>query len=97
KLVTGVQTCALPICRPADGILRPAAAPRAAPGPTRRQIRRASMNRRAFLKGSSAMLALSALTPHVRGADAKPLRVGLIGSGWYEIGRASCRERGWIG
>ncbi len=44
------------------------------------------MNRRDFLKfstASAATLALSGFAPHVSGADAKPLRVGLIGSGWY--------------
>ena len=45
-----------------------------------------SINRRDFLRASSAAaagLALSAFTPHVYGADSKPMRVGLIGSGWY--------------
>jgi predicted dehydrogenase len=46
------------------------------------------MNRREFLKagaGAAAGLALgTALAPHVSGAaDDKPLRVGLIGTGWY--------------
>ena len=42
------------------------------------------MNRRDFLRASSAGLALSTLYPHVAGAaDDKPKRVGLIGCGWY--------------
>ena len=42
------------------------------------------MNRREFLGASAATLALSAFTPHVSGAaDQKPMRVGLIGAGWY--------------
>jgi predicted dehydrogenase len=42
------------------------------------------MNRRDFLRTSSLVLAASALAPHVAGAaDQKPLRVGLIGTGWY--------------
>ncbi len=42
------------------------------------------MNRREFLKAGAAGLAFSALAPHVAGAaDAKPLRAGLIGTGWY--------------
>jgi predicted dehydrogenase len=44
------------------------------------------MNRREFLKaGAAAGLALSASLPavHAAGADQKPLRVGLIGTGWY--------------
>ena len=42
------------------------------------------MNRREFLKAGGVGLALGALTPHVAGAaDARPLRAGLIGTGWY--------------
>lgn len=42
------------------------------------------MNRREFLKATAAGLAMSALGGYVAGAaDQKPLRVGLIGSGWY--------------
>src|SRR5437868_6040750 len=41
------------------------------------------MNRRDFLQAGAAGLALSSLGVHVAGADQKPLRVGLIGSGWY--------------
>src|ERR1041385_9416221 len=42
------------------------------------------MNRRDFLKAGAAGLALSAMNHHVAGAaDQKPLRVGLIGCGWY--------------
>ncbi|HET6246903.1 MAG TPA: Gfo/Idh/MocA family oxidoreductase [Tepidisphaeraceae bacterium] len=42
------------------------------------------MNRREFLGASAATLALSAMNAHVYGAaDQKPLRVGLIGTGWY--------------
>ncbi len=41
------------------------------------------MNRREFLKASVAGIALSSLSGYVVGADAKPMRVGLIGSGWY--------------
>ena len=42
------------------------------------------MNRRDFLKAGAAGLTLPMLGAHVAGAaDAKPLRVGLIGSGWY--------------
>lgn len=40
------------------------------------------MNRRDFLLASSAGLAASG-GYHAAGADAKPLRVGLIGTGWY--------------
>ena len=42
------------------------------------------MNRREFLKAGAAGLALSSLGGYVYGAqDQKPLRVGLIGTGWY--------------
>jgi predicted dehydrogenase len=42
------------------------------------------MNRRKFLGASAATLALSALQPYVAGAaEAKTMRVGLIGTGWY--------------
>ena len=44
-----------------------------------------TINRRHFIKGATASLALSALGTH--GMDitdqAKPLRVALIGTGWY--------------
>jgi len=42
-----------------------------------------SINRRTFLKTTAATLAAAAFAPHVRGEDARPLRVGLIGTGWY--------------
>ena len=42
------------------------------------------MNRRDFLKAGAAGVALPMLGAHVAGAqDLKPIRVGLIGSGWY--------------
>src|SRR5438105_11995545 len=41
------------------------------------------MNRRDFLQAGATGLALSSLSVHVAGADQKPLRVGLIGTGWY--------------
>src|SRR3954462_11259068 len=41
------------------------------------------MNRRQFLQTATVAAAATSLAPHVAGADAKPLRVGLIGSGWY--------------
>ncbi len=44
------------------------------------------MNRRDFLKAGAATLTLSSIGPHFVSAAAageKPLRVGLIGSGWY--------------
>src|SRR5690242_21813736 len=42
------------------------------------------MNRREFLKAGAAGLALSSLGGYVYGAqDQKPMRVGLIGTGWY--------------
>lgn len=43
------------------------------------------LNRRDFLKGATAALALTALGAHGMSLDpqAKPLRVGLIGAGWY--------------
>src|SRR5205807_9518852 len=43
------------------------------------------MNRREFLSaGAAAGLAVAAFGPHVAGAaDAKPVRAGLIGCGWY--------------
>jgi predicted dehydrogenase len=42
------------------------------------------MRRRDFLRASAvAGLALSSLNVHVGGADSKPKRVGLIGTGWY--------------
>jgi predicted dehydrogenase len=40
------------------------------------------MNRRQFLASSATAAAAIAAAPHVRAAD-KPLRVGLIGCGWY--------------
>ena len=48
----------------------------------------AGMNRREFLRAGAGALAagaaLTAFTPHVAyAADAKPMRVGLIGTGWY--------------
>ena len=45
---------------------------------------RIDMNRRDFLKASAGAVAMSALGGYVAGAaDPKPLRVGLIGTGWY--------------
>ena len=42
------------------------------------------MNRRDFLMAGAAGLAMSAVGGYVAGAqDRKPLRVGLIGTGWY--------------
>src|SRR5438874_4631594 len=41
------------------------------------------MNRRVFLQAGAAGLALAPFRVHVAGADPKPLRVGLIGCGWY--------------
>ena len=42
------------------------------------------MNRREFMLASAAGLALTTTSGYVAGAaDEKPLRVGLIGSGWY--------------
>lgn len=41
------------------------------------------MHRRSFLQTSSASLALAATGYHVAAQEAKPLRVGLIGTGWY--------------
>jgi predicted dehydrogenase len=41
------------------------------------------MNRRQFLKGASAALALSAVPRYAAAWSAAPKRVGLIGSGWY--------------
>src|SRR4051794_19127479 len=41
------------------------------------------MNRRQFLQTASVAAAAVSLAPHVAGEDAKPLRVGLIGTGWY--------------
>ncbi len=41
------------------------------------------MNRRAFLKHSSAALALSAFPGYAFAQTSTPKRVGLIGSGWY--------------
>src|SRR5688572_17574735 len=50
-----------------------------------RPNRRTEMNRREFIKaGAAAGLTLPLLNAHVAGAaDTKPLRVGLIGTGWY--------------
>src|SRR6478609_7166609 len=48
-----------------------------------RPPRSVSMNRREFVRaGAAAGLALSAAGYHVAAAE-KPLRVGLIGTGWY--------------
>jgi predicted dehydrogenase len=42
------------------------------------------MDRRTFLKGSAAGLTASALAGYVAyAADSKPMRVGVIGTGWY--------------
>src|ERR1051325_3077546 len=42
------------------------------------------LNRRQFLQSTAAAVAATALNAHVAYAqDQKPLRVGLIGSGWY--------------
>ena len=41
------------------------------------------MNRRAFMRGSVATLALSAARRYAEAADSPPKRVGLIGCGWY--------------
>src|SRR4051812_11978659 len=42
------------------------------------------INRRQFLQSTAAAVAATALNAHVAYAqDQKPLRVGLIGSGWY--------------
>jgi predicted dehydrogenase len=42
-----------------------------------------AMNRRSFLKHTSAALALSALPGYAVAQTTRPRRVGLIGSGWY--------------
>src|SRR5690349_8459009 len=39
--------------------------------------------RRTFLQTTATAALAAALVPHVAGADEKPLRVGLIGTGWY--------------
>src|SRR4051812_34607848 len=39
--------------------------------------------RRTFLQTTATAALAAALAPHVRAADAPPLRVGLIGTGWY--------------
>jgi predicted dehydrogenase len=41
------------------------------------------MNRREFLVAGATGLALASTAGYVAGADAKPIRVGLIGCGWY--------------
>ena len=42
------------------------------------------MNRRQFLKGTAAALAMSSLGPHfARAAASRTLRVGVIGTGWF--------------
>ena len=40
-------------------------------------------SRRTFLKTTTTAALAAAFAPHVSGADAPPLRVGLIGTGWY--------------
>jgi predicted dehydrogenase len=42
-----------------------------------------SMNRRAFIKQSAALVALSGARPYAEQLADKPRRVGLIGCGWY--------------
>src|SRR5712672_3482659 len=39
--------------------------------------------RRTFLQTTATAALAAALAPHVRAADSPPLRVGLIGTGWY--------------
>src|SRR5690606_15788744 len=49
----------------------------------RRRVYNLSMHRRQFLAAGGATLALSAFPGYVRAFADTPLRVGLIGSGWY--------------
>jgi predicted dehydrogenase len=49
----------------------------------RRRVYNLSMHRRQFLASGGATLALSAFPGYVRAFAETPLRVGLIGSGWY--------------
>lgn len=42
-----------------------------------------AFDRRTFLKTTATAALAAAFAPHVRAADPKPLRVGLIGTGWY--------------
>src|SRR5207244_8479300 len=79
-LVTGVQTCALPICSPIylAGLARP--------GPTRRENRAVHAVSRIMLDGAISSIQCSWVK---LGPDL--CREVLAGG---EIGRASCREKG---
>src|SRR5690606_39470013 len=89
--VTGVQTCALPIlCR---------LAPRGLPAPGRERLPR--RNRRPAAARLPPYLALAPAGPSATPAHPAVARTGGAGAqpapalGPGQIGRASCRERGW--
>src|SRR5204862_5369922 len=92
--VTGVQTCALPISRPASVSDR-----RTKPDPESRQMGRAGRARRV----SSLWVDRAARFRRPLGRFARQYRGGLgldrpgrIRLSPVEIGRASCRERVWL-
>src|SRR5439155_17281477 len=89
--VTGVQTCALPIC-PGSGA---GSAARASAREPRQLVRALSGRVREFPRGGgrAGVAAGSGGGPSLRGT------AGHTAGAAVEIGRASCRERGgiWVG
>src|SRR3546814_7000673 len=98
-LVTGVQTCALPILPAAAQSNRPVFY---APDGTPRSLAEVYDRFAAKMGGDTALPAAQPLTADGEGADLPPLPMALAralsgedaGGGLEEIGRAACRERG---
>src|SRR5207244_10223265 len=84
-LVTGVQTCALPICRRAGMLVRLNV-------PSVNQIGALTSRGTVTIGGSTA---ISGLDTTFSGWGCPPAGTGVAGAAVPKIGRASCRERGW--
>src|SRR5205823_11665949 len=85
KLVTGVQTCALPICKTASE-------------PDGAELLRGGLTREILRGAAKVLLGLGDVERHEELGRTVGLARGLavVHVGREQIGRASCRERGWI-
>src|SRR5207248_6849684 len=92
RTVTGVQTCALPISPPSGGQCLPDLLDRFEFG--RVKVRKASVDVRAG--GTHLAIPMAALAVKGRGAQLAVSVSARGGSLELQIGRASCRERGWV-
>src|SRR5262249_59434372 len=92
--VTGVQTCALPIFRPAAGSTTAAAAPPTLTAVTQApQVKNASRIQQVLQREYPMGLREAGVGGHVQ------MTFSIDDKGTVKIGRASCRERGqiWVG